>query len=443
MPSYEETGQVSTGEIKHFDDEAKALVALFHTAGWHSYMTGNGHSAFMLAPDGKTTTTVTRESLRGRSGKNAASKLKKWLRDEGVRLRNEAKPKVGTFGVPADTSGLIDLTEGAAVPVKIMVSLQRHPVAGPWLEQRMKRRGGAVAQFDLDQVTLLTDDDRPGYWILADKSRPPMLVAASDGVGQDEAMTALREQAPELFETDDGEQAMTEGKQSRKILDKGVPLSEYWTQRADGLYVCLACEDRTFTSLQAVTGHLALGHRPREYQCKVCEQVFTAPAALGNHRKREHGATTSLHEDKKAAASVTACRWCGKAFDTNRGRAAHEASVHAGEEMPEVTITQGPPRHVEVPVGDVTVTSPPVTPDEPAPAPTGDVLMDHLLDVPGGDDAEALVARIRALVSAPLVVEVQRLRAERDQLRHDITIVTKEKEEIETRMAILREALSI
>jgi hypothetical protein len=444
MPSYEETGQVSTEEIKHFDDDAKALVTLFHAARWHSYLSGNGHAAFMLAPDGKTTASVTRDSLRGRSGKNAAAKLKRWLRDESKRLA-DAKPKAGSFGVPTDTSGLIDLTQGGeALPVKIMVALQRHPVAGPWLERHMRRAGGAVAEFDLGKITLVTDAAKPGRWILADTSRPPMLVATSEDVTEDEAMAALRDQAPELFETNDGEQAMAEVKEStRKILEKGAVVADYWTQRSDGLYVCTLCGDRTFTTQNAVVGHLTLGHRPREYPCSECGQMFTAPAALGHHRKREHGATVSLTEEKKAAGAVTACRWCGKGFDTARGRAAHEVGVHKGEEMPTVTVTQGPKREVQVP-GDVTVTSPPVTDEPAAPAPsTGDVLMDHLLDVPGGDDAEAMVAKIRALVSAPLVGEVQRLRAERDQLRADNEILSKQIEESETRMAILREALSI
>ena len=88
--------------------------------------------------------------------------------------------------------------------------------------------------------------------------------------------------------------------------------------------------------------------------------------------------------------------------------------------------------------GDVTVTSPPVTP-----APAADVLLDHLLAVPTGDDAEAMVAKIRAVVSAPLVAEVQRLRTERDDLAHQNSLLAKQVEELETRMSILREAMSV
>lgn len=71
--------RLSDREMRDFDKEARALVHDFHDAGWRSHMSNRRH-AIMLAPDGKTTANISRNSLRGRSGRNARAALKNWQR---------------------------------------------------------------------------------------------------------------------------------------------------------------------------------------------------------------------------------------------------------------------------------------------------------------------------------------------------------------------------
>ena len=439
MPSYDEVGQVTMDDIRHFDSDAKDLVQAFHLAHWHTYISTQGH-VFCLAPDGVTTASVSRDSLRGRSGRNAAAKLKKWVEDNGgfrEVLLSKHTPKKEP--VANSAFGHVHLAteeprDGSLIMTqRIASAIKRHPVARPWIEARMTRVDGSdsLAKLDLTKVAVLTDDEHPERWILVNlESDPPGVVATSDDVDEDAAMAAMREQLPDRFESK-GWEIVTE--QAKGIeAGKGI---------GPAAFVCdvEGC-GKAFDTAHGLSGHRQLAHRVGGWKCQECGAEFKAAVSLGKHRQAEHGGKSQA--EKIAEKSRTVCQWCGRSFATPNGRAVHERRVHDGEPVPEVTVTRTTARARTVPVepaGDVTVTSPPVTP-EPAAA---DVLLDHLLAVPTGDDAEAMVAKIRAVVSAPLVAEVQRLRTERDDLAHQNTLLAKQVEELETRMSILREAMSV
>lgn len=432
MPSYDEVGQVTMDQIKHFDSDAKDLVQAFHLANWHTYVSTQGH-VFCLAPDGVATASVSRDSLRGRSGRNAAAKLKNWVEDNGGFRAVLSKHTPKKEPVANSAFGHVHLAseepaDGSLIMTqRIANAIKRHPVARPWIEARMTRVEGSdtLAKIDQTKVALLTDDEHPERWILVNlESDPPGVVATSDDVDEDAAMAAMREQLPERFESK-GWQIVTEEKAEPKRFVCEV----------DGC-------GKSFETAPALAGHKSLGHRsgePKVWRCQECGEEFGAPVTLGKHRQAAHGGLSMAERAVEKARTV--CKWCGRSFKQANGRATHERRVHDGEPVPEVTVTKTTAKARKVPVedsGDVTVTSPPVTP-EPAP----DVLLDHLLAVPTGDDAEAMVAKIRAVVSAPLVAEVQRLRTERDDLAHQNTLLAKQVEELETRMSILREAMSV
>ena len=332
MPSYDEVGKVSMDDIKHFDSDAKDLVQAFHMADWHTFIGTNGH-VFCLAPDGVATASVTRDSLRGRSGRNAAAKLKKWVEDNGgfrEVLLSKHTPKKEP--VANSAFGHVHLAteeprDGSLIMTqRIASAIKRHPVARPWIEARMTRVDGSdtLAKLDLEKVAVLTDEEHPERWILVNlESDPPGVVASSDDVDEDAAMAAMREQLPHRFESKGWEIVTDQA--------KGIgPLS----------FVCdvEGC-DKAFDTAHGLAGHKTLAHgRPKVWRCGECGEEFKAPFSLGKHRQAAHGAMTGA--ERRAQNALTACRWCGKAFKTPRGRQIHEGTQHADEPLPEVAVTR-------------------------------------------------------------------------------------------------------
>lgn len=82
MSGYSETlPKLSRGEVRAFDAEAWALVDRMQEAGWRGRLSKNGHMV-MYAPDGVSSQTFARSSLRGRSGRNAKAIFERWLRQQ-------------------------------------------------------------------------------------------------------------------------------------------------------------------------------------------------------------------------------------------------------------------------------------------------------------------------------------------------------------------------
>jgi len=71
-------------DLRTYDNEAWSLVKRMQEHGWTGRLSGNGH-VVMYAPDGVHSQTFSRDSLRGRSGRNARAMFERWLRQrEGV-----------------------------------------------------------------------------------------------------------------------------------------------------------------------------------------------------------------------------------------------------------------------------------------------------------------------------------------------------------------------
>lgn len=71
-------------DIAAFDSTATDLVMEATDHGWVGRVTKRGH-AVMRSPDGKWSMTLSRDSLRGRSGRNARSYFERWLNREEER----------------------------------------------------------------------------------------------------------------------------------------------------------------------------------------------------------------------------------------------------------------------------------------------------------------------------------------------------------------------
>lgn len=66
---------------RHFDKEAAQLIREAEALGWSGKVTRRAH-VILRAPDGETQIVVSRDSLRGRSGRNQQAELRRWVREQ-------------------------------------------------------------------------------------------------------------------------------------------------------------------------------------------------------------------------------------------------------------------------------------------------------------------------------------------------------------------------
>lgn len=67
-------------DVPGFDKTMTEIVLEMGEHGWVGRLSSKGH-AIMRAPDGVTTHAVSRDSLRGRSGRNTRSTFERWKRE--------------------------------------------------------------------------------------------------------------------------------------------------------------------------------------------------------------------------------------------------------------------------------------------------------------------------------------------------------------------------
>lgn len=76
---------LKSADLKQFDGESTALVMEMVEAGWTGRISQRGH-AIMHAPDGEATHSISRDSLRGRSGRNARATFERWMKQRSREL---------------------------------------------------------------------------------------------------------------------------------------------------------------------------------------------------------------------------------------------------------------------------------------------------------------------------------------------------------------------
>lgn len=408
MTSNNGVQQVSMDEVRTFDGDAKNLLAGYHEAGWASHRTKRGH-VIVRSPDGQETATVTRDSLRGRSGRNAAAPLKRWKRDQ-------EPVKGAAFGITdLDEAQALGrgMTPEGAMPARLLRVLEGRPKVLEYVEQHFGQGHDMYSRYELGAP----DADRT--WGVVDVTAWPFVV-----VDHGEAITA--------------EQLLAEA------------LAHHPVQENEGntMATLLKCLEPGCGFTTAHPGAFSLHSKIRHtgFVCPECGlNTGHAGKDLAHHRRDVHGVAMTYKQKTSSGAPV--CRWCGKEFTTTSGRGGHESRRHKGEPMPEV------PPSLDV-TGDVPVTSPepePALVPEPEPVTDQDVpvtspastVVQVLSQLPTGADAVEMIAAIRAVVTPPLVAELEQLRTHRDELLHTLDQVTKERDELSARMEIMREAMGL
>lgn len=416
-------------DVSGFGREAFALVAEFQSYGWRGFTSNRGH-VILHAPDGATTCSVGR-TYNGRTGRNAEAVLKRWKR-EHLPLRHEletrisqvaeqlealvVKPSVkpaGAFGQAKTEAELTDRLvdpHGRVLPIPTQVSLKKHA------DQLLSFMG---PEFD-EAGFIVVEDTRPLAWVFGKVFEDPMrpIVIGPYGPDLPDELAAL-EWACKIA-------APVRAAHERYLA--AVSQSADTTLEDDvKMYPCATCGE-TFPTAILMARHTNTAHSVVAV-CPVCDKEFKNASAMGLHKLRAH-------------AEPVACERCGKMIAGGPASMAVHNKWHTTTD--EKAAAKAAANAARVVTPDVTPDTVDVTPVEPGlPQPGQDVLADHLMSVPQGADAESTVAKIRAIVAAPLVAEVMRLRTERDELAARCDLLVKEKEDTEARLSILREALAL
>lgn len=89
-------------DLRTFDQEMTDLIMEMTDHGWTGRVSSNGH-AIMRAPDGEDTHSISRSSLRGRSGRNARAAFDRWLRQQPAKEPEMSDQETTTVTGPGGT----------------------------------------------------------------------------------------------------------------------------------------------------------------------------------------------------------------------------------------------------------------------------------------------------------------------------------------------------
>lgn len=79
---------LTPSDVKAFDDFSTDLILEMTEHGWVGRISSKGH-AILRAPDSDTTHAVSRDSLRGRSGRNSRAVFTRWLSGQNMNPGEE------------------------------------------------------------------------------------------------------------------------------------------------------------------------------------------------------------------------------------------------------------------------------------------------------------------------------------------------------------------
>jgi hypothetical protein len=389
---------LTAADVRTFDDDAKKLLALMAVAEWRGYLSGSNH-AIMHAPDGKTTISVSRNSLRGRSGRNAKAEFERWLKTEVKEavevIEHVNQLEQSPFGNLARANkrtvnkGDWAWRDGSPVGLRTdaAVEVKRNQDVVEWMNSR------TAAQRATEGV-LLYNDEAPLEWALFDTRGWPSLVGHGSGTDPERAYARYLELAPEDFPS------------------VAPPEPEKETTDVATRYQCTVDEcGKTFETRDALKGHTIALHSTKPWVCPVCDREFRSAG------------TKALHE---ATHNKETCPECGEEIVPHfmsRHLDKHEKARAAKEE--------GGKTHAEATVDAAIAHVKAPRPQAPEPAPVSpDVTLTS------GDE----LAQIRAIVAGPLLAENERLKARVSELEAENARLATEREDAKARMQLILEA---
>lgn len=379
-------GPLTRRDLANFDKLATDLILEMQLEGWQGYITSRGH-AMMRHPDGSHQS-LTRSSNRAKSGTAMRARYESWK-----RRRAEREAAAGSaFGViPEEPMSM-------PVPVPTLLEMRKQERIKTYIDDAFDGAG--------DTWEIVGFHEDPRAWAVFDLANPyPVLIGHGSTTNEQGAWAALMLERPDVFPE---------------------PETEESDQQEDVMASVFVCPEpgcgKQFDQKRKASVHNAAAHHREPASCPV-------PGCGWEGEKH----TLKRHHDAVHDSTVHPCPFCGQEFGTLAGLSMHRSRKHKGLEPPTVTVTHLPD---------------PAEPDEDQEgatvAPQGpDVLLEHLEHLPEGDDAEAMVAKIRSIVAGPLVAEVRRLREELVQVTKERDKFAGEAADFEARLTLMREVMGV
>jgi hypothetical protein len=386
------------------------------------------HHVILRSPDGTGTAAVQRKFKRNRGGQNARRPLNQWLKKREREREREEQHRRNAFGVKKDE--LPPLADSkppwqSATEQSYEARLRMQKITRDWWE----RTAGS------DEVAWHLVEEGEDDWVLVDAKRKDMtfrVVATGPAthparVGQIEQLMAA---------------AVDHFKPKEKH-----PMSEAGPQTT--IELPYECKEPGCGASFKTQGGLNLHrtkHDSTEYPCPLCDRVMPTPAALGRH------VHSKLHADDPRLPHVVrqmdgkrnrrmpsrACEYCGKVFPAASIGGHYRGHKNAGDVKRTDARVLAERDDVQRPT-----TAPEAVQPEPLVVQAAPTTVEPVSVNGSGHTAQPsdLLNQVRALVNPELVGDLERLRKECDDLRAELEVVTKDRDELKAWKDMMREAM--
>lgn len=286
-------------DLRNFDNYALGLVMEMQESGWRGYVTRRGH-AFLYAPDGVTTAAVARDSLRGRSGRNARAAFDRWKRaqEAGETARIDAavefshQPDNGLWAMFADTK------------------IRRSPEAMDQI-RRSPKVSAYLGSFGYEHTRLaFPDPSQPNRWgMFSLRGEYPELIDFGPGSNAETAIQDLYDMYPDLpreyVEEPEPEAPLlslvpdyladiSDSDNSAATDERPIPqvLRARMGERTESGMRYYNCPDpdcdKTFLNRSSLELHVTSHRAGAQFKCPDCAYVAKSAGGLGKHRSAKH-----------------------------------------------------------------------------------------------------------------------------------------------------------
>lgn len=441
---------VPNQDLRHFDDTAIRVVTDYQSYGWVGKVSRRGH-AILRAPDGQATTAVAPKGKNSYGGDVAREDLKKWLR---AKQRHATPRSDSSFGLTG-ASESPDPWEPPWVTARYQsgeARLRMRKILAPWWKDAVKA--------DTPPEAILLETETDDDWVVFCKDgESKMIRLVGAGPGTDPAEIEKMKSRLKNF---NGEQ------ESTPMTEPGPP-----TEKKKFPCPEPGC-DASYDHRGALNLHSAK-HDTQTYPCPLCDRVLPTPAARARHvhssfhvgdarlpaaleqlglspkaRPKLLGTVPRTKAGRVIPQGTRKCEYCELTLPiTSIGghHRAHKASGHikiadggdgATQTTKAITTPNTPPEAGEA------LTQAPAKPEVVMVGQARTGAETFTVNGTGHDVAPAdLLDQVRMLVNPQMVGEVERLRSRCTTLGQELERVTREKDELQARMDIMKEALNV
>lgn len=433
-------------DLAGWEQDAVQLVMEYQLHGWSGRMSSNGH-AIMHSPDGTETASLARKHTRNRGGLNARRPLQRWLKRQEEERQQEVQ-RSSAFGLPPHEH----MHAGHEPPWRIAehqsyeARKRMKSILDSWWKQTANLTTGGW------QLVERGEDD----WVVAWTPDGQQIVLAGFGEGVDpQDVQYMQDKAAEHNRKIKGNEVVQGPQQAQRAPKEDA------TQASEG-FACTVpgCDAEPFKTKGALSLHATM-HDDREYQCPLCDRVFKRTASLSLHlrgsahandaRRTKALLAISSNERRKARMAKRAkkpggikirqCEYCGVELSHLSIGGHHRGHTALGH----IKLADGGDGatlpHAKAITADASTVA--VTPD-PDQATASTVVSEAVVNGTGAPEtAEAILDQVRVLVNPHMVGELERLRRRNAELEEGLQKTTRERDDLQARLDMLKEALTV